>query len=309
VNGRQYGYFIWDGCPAGVSVGDAVEIPIDTTTTRFTAVATPENIQLGGYYLGLTRDDVGGLKYLYSKDNFMYQTLDDNSLAIPTAGEWTPVDTNATAGGLTNFSGIFGGVEKITFVRANFNPLLGPNFNPITYHYTVPMVGTNGRLSQLSIARTINTPDVLFTAADLVSNNLQYINDTSLFRSGSFITNGFTSAGGGITGSTINPQMVVTLNDVGALYYNSNPYFMDNTNTVGYPIFIWGSFDGTTNAPIVYPSGTSIQYLIEQILEGGATPPGGNWSPVVNPNSTNTTTTGSGTGGVGTGGAGVGVGT
>jgi hypothetical protein len=31
-------------------------------------------------------------------------------------------------------------------------------------------------------------------------------------------------------------------------------------------LFIWGSFDGTTNDPIVYPNGTTIQNIENQLL-------------------------------------------
>jgi hypothetical protein len=296
VNGRQYGYWIWDGCPAGVDVGDAIEIPYDSEVTRFTAVATPETLQLGGYYLGLTQDDVAGLKYLYSKDNFILQGLDSNSVAEPFESSWSPVNTtNASSGAVSNFFGLLGGVEKVTFVKVNFDPLLGTNFAPIIYNYKIPWIDTNGRLSQLSVQRTVNTPDILFTATDLNPVAVP-LYDPPLTRSGSFILSPYVSPGAGITGSTITANMLVVLNDVGALFYNNNPYFMDSTNYDSWPIFIWGSFDGTTNAPIVYPTGTSIQYLEEQILEGGATVPPGSWAPVFNPN-TNSAAGGTGPGG------------
>ena len=40
--------------------------------------------------------------------------------------------------------------------------------------------------------------------------------------------------------------------DVADLYYNA--------------YFVWATFDGTTNAPVVYPNGTSIDNLENQIL-------------------------------------------
>src|SRR5208283_4023664 len=83
VNGRNYTYGIWDGCPIGVSVGDAYEIPADTTSPRWTAVATPEGLETGGYYLNMTRDDMGGLQFLYRKNNYIYQGLDSNAVATP----------------------------------------------------------------------------------------------------------------------------------------------------------------------------------------------------------------------------------
>ena len=59
-------------------MGDAVETINNTPipATSFTAVATPQGLQLGGYYLGLTRDDMGGLAFLYKKNNYALLPLD-----------------------------------------------------------------------------------------------------------------------------------------------------------------------------------------------------------------------------------------
>jgi hypothetical protein len=35
-----------------------------------------------------------------------------------------------------------------------------------------------------------------------------------------------------------------------------------------YPVFNWGSFDGSTNPPVVFPEGTSLAELEAQVLEG-----------------------------------------
>jgi len=42
------------------------------------------------------------------------------------------------------------------------------------------------------------------------------------------------------------------------------PSFIDELSAT--PDFVWGSFDGTTNAPIVYPSGRSIVDMENQVL-------------------------------------------
>ena len=307
VNGRLYGYYIWDGCPIGVSVGDAIEIPLDATSQGFTAVATPEGLELGGYYLNMTRDDMGGLKYLYQKGNYVYQGLDSNTVATPFTSSWQAVNTTNEITGSSNFVGVIGGVEKITFVKVNYDSLVGAAFAPITYTYTIPYV-TNSKLSQLSVTRTINAPDVIFTAADLI-NSEALPNYTALTRSGTFIQSTYTSPGAGITPSTINASMVIVLNNAGPVYWNENPYFMDNENYYAYPVFNWGSFDGSTNAPIVFPLGSSLAELEQEVLQGGANVPLNPWAPVLN-NTTNTTGSGTGTGtGTGSGGASAGVST
>jgi hypothetical protein len=278
VNGRLYGYIIWDGCPIAINVGDAIETPADTTAPRFTAVATGEGLELGGFYLGMTRDDVGGLKNLYKKNNYAFQSLDAESVATPFTSSWMPVGTNGIAG-ISNFDGLLGGVEKITFVKVNFDSQLNPGFTPLTYKYTIPWV-TNSSLTEIHVTRTVTTPDILFTAADLV-------NPAAI------------PPAGGVTPSTINPQMVVVLNNVGAIYWNINPEFMDSQDFYTYPIFIWGSFDGSTNAPIVYPQGTSLAELEAQVFQPGSTMPLNPWAPVTL--NTNTVPTGGGGGVTGAG--------
>ena len=59
----------------------------------------------------------------------------------------------------------------------------------------------------------------------------------------------------------------ITFNKVGTTYRNfaGTPFLDETTATRS---FIWGSFDGSTNAPIIYPSGTSIQNLERQVLTG-----------------------------------------
>ncbi|MGH7970206.1 MAG: hypothetical protein ACREIC_15905, partial [Limisphaerales bacterium] len=71
VNGNLFTYQFLIFCPPSFDRQDAVEFLIDPEDTYRTAVATPKisipNILYMGYFhTGLTRDDVGGLRYLYS---------------------------------------------------------------------------------------------------------------------------------------------------------------------------------------------------------------------------------------------------
>ena len=293
VNGRHYNYFIWDGCNISINVGDAVEIPADATaSTRYTAVATPEGLQSGGYYLNLTRDDVGGLQYLYRKGNYAFQSLDSNTVVEPFESSWMPVNTTNVISGISNFAGLIGGVEKISFVKVEYDSQLNPGFTPRTFNYTVPWV-TNSKIFQLRVTRTVTAPDVIFTAADLV-NSEALPNYTTLTRSASFTVSTYVSAGGGPNGpaptpSTIDANMVVVLDNVGPIYYNYDPYFLDSQNYYEYPVFNWGTFDGSTNPPILYPNGSSLAELQSEVLLGGEPIPVYDWAPVLS--NTNATTT------------------
>jgi hypothetical protein len=109
----------------------------------------------------------------------------------------------------------------------------------------------------------------------------------------------YVSPGGGVTPSTIDPSELITLNNAGPLYFDYNPFFLDYLDYGLYPVFNWGSFDGSTNPPIVFPNGSSLAELEAQVLEGGTSFPVNQWTPVLNPNNTNTTTTTTGGGGGG----------
>jgi hypothetical protein len=291
VNGQNYSYYIGDACLVGVQNGDAFELPADATTGpfNFTAVATKESLDYGGFYLGLTRDDFGGLRYLYRRNNYNYEALDPEAAVNVggTGGGGSPfapyegtTATNTLTGIVapTAFDGVLGGVEKIQYVKVAYDSQVGAFFAPLFYTYTIPYV-TNSRLTSLTVTRTITAPDILFTAADLVAPAPPVFVDTLYTRGpGTFIANNEpASQGGGVLPGVMNPTLVVTLNKAGTVYYNFNPAYLDLGTRI--QLFSWGSFDGTTNAPIVYPTGSSLSLLEEQVLSGGTSAPSGAFNP------------------------------
>ncbi len=68
----------------------------------------------------------------------------------------------------------------------------------------------------------------------------------------------------------IEPNMQIVFNKVGPLlinyYYGTNFILSGLSQSAASTNFIWGTYDGTTNDPVVYPSGTSIANLEAQIL-------------------------------------------
>ena len=298
VNGVQYGYTIWNGCPNGVQVSDAIEQSVNLTSPAqfsYTAVATRYGQQIGGYYLGITRDDMGGLAYLYRGNNYVYEGLDSDSVAsgFPSSA-YEPISltpTNAVTNGV--FQGLLGGVGKITFVKVAYDSLLGQAFTPRTYHYSIPML-TNGAVQQLHITRTVTQPDIVFAAADLSSAPAVYpFIYNGLSRSFTFIPSGYVSAAaGGVTASVISPQELVIFNNLSPIYIDENPSFLDEPTST--EEIVWGSFDGSTNAPIVFPNGTSLNGLMEELFAEGAASTPGTWNPLsaLNGNATNATTSG-----------------
>jgi len=177
----------------------------------------------------LTRDDVGGLCYLLSTNNVKFETLLPDVQSVGTSsfvnGAWRP------------------GVDKITFQRMDFVSTNQQVFPTITNQYVDTYI-TNGAVQQQTLQRVISQPDILFTA--------KYIGLDNVSRSGTtnWVNNGApTNDGPGV----IQPPVVINLNHLGPNLYNNSPVYPSSSmSTNGYAM--WGTYDGTTNPPVVYPS-------------------------------------------------------
>jgi hypothetical protein len=167
-----------------------------------------------------------------------------------------PVNCTAT----TNATGLYEGIGKIQFVRANFDSELGQYFQPITNTYTMVSI-TNSQAHVQTFQRVLTEPDFLFTAADLAAGPAGIPTDPVLARTApNFNQNNIYQAEAGP--GTIDPPATITFDKVGPIYLN----FAGGDELTEESGIAWGSFDGTTNAPIVYPNGTSIDNLQNQIL-------------------------------------------
>jgi hypothetical protein len=246
-------------------------------------------LQFGGFWTGLTRDDVGGLKYIYRQVNYNVENAPVNAFAgsfgTSSGGSggspWTipaPPPTNAPPGTVanTNFINVAlrSGIEKIRFQRANFDSLLGI-FEPFTNSWTDTII-TNGRAFSQSLSRAQLIPDILFDASDLEgsdNNGGAILVDGITFQTwvNNEAVNGL-QGGGDLGPGVIQPSfgpptvaLVFTFNSVGPIFVNGPfPNFLSEVEAGR--SFIWGSFDGSTNEPVVYPVGTSIQQIEAQVL-------------------------------------------
>lgn len=157
------------------------------------------------------------------------------------------------------------GIEHARFVRRDYDSLLGRFWAPVTNDYTLNVL-TNGMVRPVHIRRVVTTPDILFSAQDGggAGNVLVFtVSRTVTFNSANA---GATLAGPG----TIDPPTIIYYNKEGPVYEALTPDalnpFTAEASTLAFPLWIWGSFDGSTNTPIVYPDGTSIQNLENQLL-------------------------------------------
>jgi hypothetical protein len=190
----------------------------------------------GGFYTGLTYDDVGGLAYLLSTNNVNFETLLPGVCGIGTNansfvnGAWRP------------------GVDKITFIPQPVDSQTGA-FLPTTNCFTDNYI-TNGILKQQQVARIISQPDFLFSAGDVTygipgaaictrTGTTNWLNNAT--------ANGNTNgAGPGV----IQPQVQIIFNKLGRLF--STVGSTSDTEAVDESEFL-ASFDGSTNAPVIYP--------------------------------------------------------
>jgi len=151
------------------------------------------------------------------------------------------------------------GLEKINFVRRDFESGLGRFWPPITNDYSMLSV-TNGQIVRQYFRRVVTRPDILFTAADIPQQGkeVETVNHT-VASMPNFNTNGVNGnvpiplLGPG----TIEGPVTLVFNKIGPVRVNSATGFLDEVNAVFY--YQWASFDGTTNDPILYPPGLTLQ--------------------------------------------------
>jgi hypothetical protein len=268
VNDTLYYYGIQDPVfPApNPQFADAIELPVDPVQS-FTSLANAGDsiygIQLigGTFFTGLTRDDVGGFRYLYRKGlvNAYYENLVTNA-APGGGGAFTPV------GGSNNMVNLAlrSGVDKFMFKFAKNDSVFGnfitfTNSNQDSYY-------TNSHLIKQNYRRAMTAPDIIFAAGDLglttagtpvlTQRSVNLINNAAL--------NTFSGTGPTAGPGTLSPTEVITFSKLGPSFINQGPSSLDQANFVQFNA-VWGSFDGTTNDPVVYPIGMTIQDL-EQII-------------------------------------------
>jgi hypothetical protein len=166
-------------------------------------------------------------------------------------------------GAVANATSLYQGIQKIQFVHKDFDSLLGRFFQPITNNYRMVAV-TNYLPVGQNFQRVVTAPDILFSAADQVSGPNARVNWNTSTRNVNF---GTANVYAGLAGpGTIDPSSTITFDKSVPVYVNQSPYYLNGYNsTVDYS-FIWASFDGTTNDPVVYPNGASIQNLVNQII-------------------------------------------
>ena len=341
INGQLYSYStILDNqdVPTSFPVINAAD-PLLLTDS----IAGASGLSAGQFTTGFTRDDVGGLRYIYHPNNanaeFPYPSALVNGAGAAAGGFATgsgnpwgippfvtgtnavttvflpnpsdpwgvPIFVTATNAGpvvnpgggnfppsVTNGAAIRRGVDKVSFVKTSFSPPTSQFFPPFVDTYQEQIVDINGQIRTISTTRIVAAPDLLFTARDLtgvlVAPGFGFQSDgfSSILLPGGNAVSGDADASPGtmiswITSTnndTINGFEVldgpgnlqfnvvsdnIAFNRTGPQYLNVFPGALGQPST---PLFHWGSYDGSTNAPFVYPQGSTIQEIEDEIFGG-----------------------------------------
>lgn len=178
-----------------------------------------------------------------------------------------------------------GGLDKITYVRVNFDALLGQGFLSLTNTFG-DQFWTNGVLRTQQVGRRIFRPDIVFRSADLgldgdnqvpvIVNHLtaEPINNYDIV---GFPTQSPLGPDTGPDGPTVyinGPGVTSPQNEL--LLSNFLPYYIHTTTgvtegpPVGGGVFVgtfgtWGSFDGSTITTI-YPNYMNLQISDLELL-------------------------------------------
>ena len=318
VNGNLYSYVIadpvTDGLGATLGYADAVEYwKPDPYTPKATSVAggfyAAGGLGYGDVYTGLTRDDVGGLRFLLNTNVVFNEALipgvtgytNTNNMFLTGWIPWfggtnananfsnsyfmsnylarlgtnaTAVGTNATNGYIT--AGLRGGVSKLFFqnVTAQYDSGVGPGFTPFTNIYYETVLVTNNLIQQ-KMQRVVTAPDILFVVEDLPINangRAPFLVDRTLAAAPAWVNND------PINGATVagGPGVIagpirISFNGRLPYYFVSPPVTLEEDEVTG---GTWASFDQSTNAPILYPQylQLSIPLLLDWAKRGVYTP-------------------------------------
>ena len=300
VNGELFTYTIFQTY-ANPDAWEAVDIPVDPLAYGLTTLIGYENLQggdigqgaalwevAGGFFTSLTRDDAGGLRHLYETKNFAVEPLGADvftgggggsvSVGGSTEAPWFPVTaftivTNGTAGGTTSnnvprmVTALRPGVGKITFKRVDYDSLLTTTRVPYQITWTDRYM-TNGLMRGQQVSRLVTRPDILFSAADLGVNPVfpVFFSRTIPFENNSALN----SAGAGEHAGpgVMRAPLEIVFSNAGRFYRNVAPLgdgVGESTAILGRT---YGSFDGSTNTPIAFPDGLSVQALETLVLDG-----------------------------------------
>jgi hypothetical protein len=268
VNGQLYDYEVVEPLRIrGIDYADAIEAAVNPPFPYAFSAVADYALGPGEYFFGLSQDDVGGLKFLYNKNNYAVESLVSNITgSVLSSSPWAPYNgTNLTTTNIlgTNIvsniivTGLRPGINKLAFKKVKYDSLLSQLFVPVMNRYTDTVI-TNSRAVKQSLQRGLTQPDLLFVAEDcgLIVN---LVPNTALRTATAFWQNNDAINGNdGSTGDTfggpgvITPLIRISFSDQFPYWLNNSPDFLTGGDDLPASA-VWGSFDENTEVPVIYP--------------------------------------------------------
>ncbi len=243
----------------------------------------------GGYFGGLTRDDAGQIRFNLRSTALNVETLFADVVGgtqtsvgsgDSTSSPWSLVTsiTNSTGTSfLTNGfpvvqTALRPGVGKYKFVRLNFDSLIGATLNPYAVNWQDRYV-TNKTTKTQTVSRLVTQPDLLISSGDYGVVTPSGAPVGSIHTDTTGWINESANNTDGAAGEHNGPGTTAGLHELGLanfirFYLNFAPSGTGVGQQDATEGFTWGYFDGTTNAPIVFPLGSSVRE-IENLALGG----------------------------------------
>lgn len=208
---------------------DAIELP----GFDHSAVADKEWMD-GIYYIGLTRDDIGGLRYLLRKDNVNYERLPAGTQTFPRTArsDWRP------------------GVEKIKFMRQALNRRQN-RFVPLAT-FGIVDVANHGLIKRQIVFRKTKKPDIIFSAADLGETHPAWIPYYTQTGTDHWINNSKKN-----TGSRTNLGPGVIQGSARITFHKLGDFVQTDGTMAFNEQTAWGAFTESTNPVVAFPSTTT----------------------------------------------------
>ncbi len=159
------------------------------------------------------------------------------------------------------------GVGKYQFVQIGYDSILGASTRPYLVTWLDRYITNNATRVQ-AVARQITVPDFLFSAGDL---GVVMATPVLILKSvDGYVDNSALNNVGGVQSADLAGPGIITsgknlsFSKIGRYYYNRGLGGEPDAFIFGG----WGSYDGSTNAPVLYPTGTSIKG-VEKLVLGG----------------------------------------
>ena len=150
VNDILYTYYIQEFCTGVANLAQTVPVPVNGGASQVFSAVASFGIQRGGFYTGLTKDDVAGLRYLINSNNINYEATASsggllrfsNAIAqttlptLPLSLLFGQAATNDPATLLTNYPGL-------TFISVQTNIVNQFTTNVFAYYTNLTAPFTN----------------------------------------------------------------------------------------------------------------------------------------------------------------------